>query len=81
MDAWKPEQLYDWVGKGVRVSAVTNLPTLSQIYTNKCERSGCRQREMMKLTCERCGRNFCIKHRHPLDHDCSGEGHPTSQAG
>lgn len=52
-----------------------------KIYTNKCERSGCRQREMMKLTCERCGRNFCIKHRHPLDHECSGEGHPTSQAG
>uniref|UniRef100_A0A8C5XJH7 Zinc finger AN1-type containing 2B n=1 Tax=Microcebus murinus TaxID=30608 RepID=A0A8C5XJH7_MICMU len=52
-----------------------------KIFTNKCERSGCRQREMMKLTCERCGRNFCIKHRHPLDHDCSGEGHPTSRAG
>ncbi|XP_023385520.1 AN1-type zinc finger protein 2B isoform X5 [Pteropus vampyrus] len=52
-----------------------------KIFTNKCERSGCRQREMMKLTCECCGRNFCIKHRHPLDHDCSGEGHLTSQAG
>ncbi|XP_065382201.1 AN1-type zinc finger protein 2B isoform X5 [Macaca fascicularis] len=51
------------------------------IFTNKCERTGCRQREMMKLTCERCSRNFCIKHRHPLDHDCSGEGHPTSRAG
>lgn len=36
---------------------------------------------MMKLTCDRCGRNFCIKHRHPLDHDCSGEGRPTSRAG
>ncbi|XP_007188020.1 AN1-type zinc finger protein 2B isoform X5 [Balaenoptera acutorostrata] len=36
---------------------------------------------MMKLTCDHCGRNFCIKHRHPLDHDCSGEGHPTSRAG
>ncbi|OWK12721.1 ZFAND2B, partial [Cervus elaphus hippelaphus] len=52
-----------------------------KIFTNKCERAGCRQREMMKLTCDRCGRNFCIKHRHPLDHDCSGEGHPTSRAG
>uniref|UniRef100_M3YYQ7 Zinc finger AN1-type containing 2B n=2 Tax=Mustela putorius furo TaxID=9669 RepID=M3YYQ7_MUSPF len=52
-----------------------------KIFTNKCERSGCRQREMMKLTCERCGRNFCIKHRHPLDHDCSGDSHPTSRAG
>ncbi|XP_069872872.1 AN1-type zinc finger protein 2B isoform X2 [Dipodomys merriami] len=52
-----------------------------KIFTNKCERSGCRQREMMRLTCDRCGRNFCIKHRHPLDHDCSGEGHSTSRAG
>ncbi|XP_036029277.1 AN1-type zinc finger protein 2B isoform X2 [Onychomys torridus] len=52
-----------------------------KIFTNKCERSGCRQREMMKLTCDQCGRNFCIKHRHPLDHDCSGEGHLTSRAG
>ncbi|CAD7686171.1 unnamed protein product [Nyctereutes procyonoides] len=52
-----------------------------KIFTNKCERAGCRQREMMKLTCERCGRNFCIKHRHPLDHDCSGQSHPTSRAG
>ncbi|KAM9248476.1 AN1-type zinc finger protein 2B isoform 1-T1 [Dugong dugon] len=52
-----------------------------KIFTNKCERSGCRQREMMKLTCDRCGRNFCIKHRHPLDHDCSREGHPTSRTG
>ncbi|XP_016042199.1 AN1-type zinc finger protein 2B isoform X3 [Erinaceus europaeus] len=52
-----------------------------KIFTNKCERAGCRQREMMKLTCDRCGRNFCIKHRHPLDHDCSGETHPTSRAG
>ncbi|XP_058389029.1 AN1-type zinc finger protein 2B isoform X3 [Diceros bicornis minor] len=52
-----------------------------KIFTNKCERPGCRRREMMKLTCERCGRNFCIKHRHPLDHDCSEEGHPTSKAG
>lgn len=67
--------------KGVRISAETNLPTSPQIFTNKCERSGCRQREMMKLTCDRCGRNFCIKHRHPLDHDCSGEGHSNSRAG
>ncbi|XP_035938909.1 AN1-type zinc finger protein 2B isoform X1 [Halichoerus grypus] len=52
-----------------------------KIFTNKCERSGCRQREMMKLTCERCGGNFCIKHRHPLDHDCSGASHPTSRPG
>ncbi|EGW11871.1 AN1-type zinc finger protein 2B [Cricetulus griseus] len=51
-----------------------------KIFTNKCERSGCRQREMMKLTCDQCARNFCIKHRHPLDHDCTGEGHSEDEA-
>ncbi|XP_043302079.1 AN1-type zinc finger protein 2B isoform X5 [Cervus canadensis] len=60
---------------------VAQIQLNKNIFTNKCERAGCRQREMMKLTCDRCGRNFCIKHRHPLDHDCSGEGHPTSRAG
>lgn len=81
---WMPGHLNSypyWVGKGGQFQQRQTFPTPPQIFTNKCERSGCRQREMMKLTCERCGRNFCIKHRHPLDHDCSGKGHPTSLAG
>ncbi|XP_001362727.1 AN1-type zinc finger protein 2B isoform X2 [Monodelphis domestica] len=52
-----------------------------KIFTNKCSRPGCRQREMMELTCERCGRNFCLKHRHPLDHECPGNKLPSSQPG
>ncbi|XP_043849287.1 AN1-type zinc finger protein 2B [Dromiciops gliroides] len=52
-----------------------------KIFTNKCTRPGCRQREMMELTCERCGRNFCLKHRHPLDHECPGKRLPSSQTG
>ncbi|XP_044526701.1 AN1-type zinc finger protein 2B isoform X3 [Gracilinanus agilis] len=52
-----------------------------KIFTNKCSRPGCRQREMMELTCERCGRNFCLKHRHPLDHECPGNRLPSSQSG
>ncbi|XP_068102067.1 AN1-type zinc finger protein 2B isoform X2 [Hyperolius riggenbachi] len=43
-----------------------------KIFTNKCGRVGCKQKELMKVTCGDCLRDFCIKHRHPLDHDCQG---------
>ncbi|XP_019368473.1 PREDICTED: AN1-type zinc finger protein 2A isoform X1 [Gavialis gangeticus] len=52
-----------------------------QIFTNKCLKSGCKRKEMMKLVCDQCHGNFCIKHRHPLDHDCKGAGRPISKAG
>uniref|UniRef100_A0A8C9N4Z9 Zinc finger AN1-type containing 2A n=1 Tax=Serinus canaria TaxID=9135 RepID=A0A8C9N4Z9_SERCA len=43
-----------------------------KIFTNKCTKPGCKRKEMMKVVCEQCGGSFCIKHRHPLDHDCRG---------
>ncbi|XP_059583541.1 AN1-type zinc finger protein 2B isoform X2 [Alligator mississippiensis] len=53
-----------------------------KIFTNKCGQAGCRQREMMPVLCEQCRRNFCLKHRHPLDHDCAGAARaPVSRAG
>ncbi|XP_032559904.1 AN1-type zinc finger protein 2A isoform X1 [Chiroxiphia lanceolata] len=52
-----------------------------RIFTNKCLKPGCKRKEMMKVLCEQCGLNFCIKHRHPLDHDCKGSSHPISKAG
>ncbi|XP_035753118.1 AN1-type zinc finger protein 2A isoform X1 [Egretta garzetta] len=52
-----------------------------RIFTNKCLKPGCKRKEMMRVVCEQCGGNFCIKHRHPLDHDCKGSSHPTSKAG
>lgn len=52
-----------------------------QIFTNKCLKPGCKQKEMMKVICDQCHKNYCLKHRHPLDHDCSGAGHPLSKAG
>uniref|UniRef100_A0A8C6ZB12 AN1-type domain-containing protein n=1 Tax=Nothoprocta perdicaria TaxID=30464 RepID=A0A8C6ZB12_NOTPE len=45
-----------------------------QIFTNKCLKPGCKQKEMMKVICDQCHKNYCLKHRHPLDHDCSGAG-------
>ncbi|XP_044294058.1 AN1-type zinc finger protein 2B [Varanus komodoensis] len=52
-----------------------------KIFTNKCQRPGCKQREMMKVLCDQCHGNFCLKHRHPLDHGCNGAGHSLSKAG
>uniref|UniRef100_A0A8C3PSF0 Zinc finger AN1-type containing 2A n=1 Tax=Calidris pygmaea TaxID=425635 RepID=A0A8C3PSF0_9CHAR len=52
-----------------------------RIFTNKCLKPGCKRKEMMKVVCDQCGGNFCIKHRHPLDHDCRGSSRPTSKAG
>ncbi|NXN29030.1 ZFN2B protein, partial [Nycticryphes semicollaris] len=51
-----------------------------RIFTNKCLKPGCKRKEMMKVVCEQCGGNFCIKHRHPLDHDCRGSSRPVSKA-
>uniref|UniRef100_A0A8B9QST2 AN1-type domain-containing protein n=1 Tax=Anas platyrhynchos TaxID=8839 RepID=A0A8B9QST2_ANAPL len=52
-----------------------------KIFTNKCLKPGCKQKEMMKVICEQCHKNYCLKHRHPLDHDCSGAGHSLSKHG
>ncbi|XP_044159236.1 AN1-type zinc finger protein 2B isoform X3 [Bufo gargarizans] len=35
----------------------------------------------MKVICEDCHGNFCLKHRHPLDHECKGNSTPISRAG
>ncbi|NXQ62797.1 ZFN2B protein, partial [Anthoscopus minutus] len=56
------------------------LSSLPQIFANKCLKPGCKRKEMIKVVCEQCGGSFCIKHRHPLDHDCKGSSQPISKA-
>ncbi|XP_053554178.1 AN1-type zinc finger protein 2B [Bombina bombina] len=52
-----------------------------KIFTNKCGKPGCRQKELIKVICDDCQGNFCLKHRHPLDHDCNGKNAHISKAG
>ncbi|KAM4708776.1 AN1-type zinc finger protein 2A-like isoform 1-T2 [Discoglossus pictus] len=52
-----------------------------KIFTNKCAKPGCRQKELIKVICDDCHGNFCLKHRHSLDHDCKGKSVPVSRAG
>lgn len=58
-----------------------NRASVFQIFTNKCSKGGCKQKEMMRVTCDQCRLNFCLKHRHPLDHDCKPDGKPLSKSG
>nr|XP_046187134.1 AN1-type zinc finger protein 2A-like isoform X4 [Oncorhynchus gorbuscha] len=52
-----------------------------KIFTNKCSKGGCKQKEMIRVTCDQCHMNYCLKHRHPLDHDCKPEDKPVSKSG
>lgn len=55
-----------------------------KIFTNKCSLKGCKQKEMIKVLCSTCQKNYCLKHRHPQDHDCNGlntNKHGPSRAG
>ncbi|XP_026863106.2 AN1-type zinc finger protein 2A isoform X1 [Electrophorus electricus] len=52
-----------------------------KIFTNKCSKGGCKQKEMIRVTCDQCHLNYCLKHRNPLDHDCKTDGKPVSKSG
>ncbi|XP_028842202.1 AN1-type zinc finger protein 2A isoform X2 [Denticeps clupeoides] len=52
-----------------------------KIFTNKCSKGGCKQKEMIRVTCDECHLNYCLKHRHPLDHDCNPNSKPVSRSG
>uniref|UniRef100_A0A673NIA0 AN1-type domain-containing protein n=1 Tax=Sinocyclocheilus rhinocerous TaxID=307959 RepID=A0A673NIA0_9TELE len=52
-----------------------------KIFTNKCSKGGCKQKEMIRVTCDQCHLNYCLKHRHQLDHDCKTDGKPVSKSG
>jgi len=53
-------------------------------YLNRCSLKGCKQKELIPVRCESCRQNFCLKHRHEQDHNCtavvrgSGAGNKTS---
>ncbi|XP_066936847.1 AN1-type zinc finger protein 2B-like [Clytia hemisphaerica] len=38
--------------------------------SGKCNVKGCKKRELIPVKCDRCQRNFCLRHRHEADHDC-----------
>ncbi|XP_069679395.1 AN1-type zinc finger protein 2A-like isoform X2 [Periplaneta americana] len=43
-----------------------------KVFTNKCSAKNCRVKEVVPVVCGECKLNFCLKHRHPTDHQCEG---------
>ncbi|XP_048186545.1 AN1-type zinc finger protein 2A isoform X2 [Perognathus longimembris pacificus] len=52
-----------------------------KVFAHRCSWAGCRRKEMLQLPCTQCQHNFCIQHRHPLDHGCSPRGGSAGRAG
>ncbi|BES90030.1 AN1-like Zinc finger [Nesidiocoris tenuis] len=43
-----------------------------KVFANRCHYKSCKNKEMMQLKCSQCGKNHCLSHRHPTDHECTG---------
>ncbi|KAJ8953580.1 hypothetical protein NQ318_003002 [Aromia moschata] len=50
-----------------------------KVFTNKCSAKRCKTKEVIPVVCNECSLNFCLKHRHPTDHDCEGRGAMRSE--
>ncbi|XP_023029335.2 AN1-type zinc finger protein 2A [Leptinotarsa decemlineata] len=48
-----------------------------KVFTNRCTFKKCKNRELLPVVCDQCHMNFCIKHRHTVDHNCAGK--PTGR--
>ncbi|XP_046687484.1 LOW QUALITY PROTEIN: AN1-type zinc finger protein 2B-like [Homalodisca vitripennis] len=44
-----------------------------KVFTNKCSMKGCKGKEIVRVVCNECSLNFCLRHRHTAaDHKCQG---------
>jgi len=43
-----------------------------KVFSNRCNKPKCKKKELVPCICETCKLNFCLTHRHPADHDCTG---------
>lgn len=44
-----------------------------KVFTNKCSVRKCKTKEVIPVVCDECRQNYCLKHRHPTDHQCDGK--------
>lgn len=50
-----------------------------KVFTNKCSMKGCKIKEVIPVVCDNCNLNFCLKHRHTVDHNCQGRRATANQ--
>lgn len=51
-----------------------------KMYTNRCNKKGCKKKELVPINCSECSKNFCLQHRVPTDHECVGRSHAVRNA-
>jgi len=51
-----------------------------KVFSNRCNKTKCKKKELVPLICDTCKLNFCLTHRHPADHDCQGPKKPSNRA-
>ncbi len=57
-------------GPSASASGTSEASFPAQYASFECTRKGCGAVELVPVACDRCGSNFCFKHRHPGDHEC-----------
>ena len=50
---------------------------INNFFHSRCSSKGCKIKEIVQVNCSDCGKNFCLKHRHPTDHACLGQEETT----
>ncbi|NP_001086833.1 zinc finger, AN1-type domain 2A L homeolog [Xenopus laevis] len=70
------------VGQHIDKNCTSDLSRPKQkIFTNRCFKAGCKNKELMKIICDHCHNNFCLSHRHPVDHNCKAGEQVLNKAG
>ena len=52
--------------------------TTQSIYIHSCNLVGCSRKEAVPCKCKACAMNFCLRHRQPDTHGCTGLLQPTA---
>nr|SVE77166.1 EOG090X0APF [Daphnia lumholtzi]SVE77774.1 EOG090X0APF [Daphnia lumholtzi]SVE78402.1 EOG090X0APF [Daphnia lumholtzi] len=50
-----------------------------KVFGNHCTLKGCKKKEVIPVVCDQCKMNFCLRHRHAIDHNCKGNN-PADRA-
>ncbi|XP_065901978.1 AN1-type zinc finger protein 2A-like [Dysidea avara] len=64
------DQVEKHIISGCQDLIATNRPKESSLF-HRCTYRKCKQKELVPICCDKCHRNFCIRHRHYQDHHCS----------
>lgn len=62
------ETINDQVERHIR-SGCQNL-TVEKRKKNRCSQMNCKKSSLVPIGCHKCLKNFCVRHRHPGDHNC-----------